>query len=195
MVITPKIKTMIEEKQLTEIGKFQKTHALKGELNALLDIEPEFLTEGNAIIIDIDGIYVPFYCENIRNKGTFSYLVKLEGINSESEAKPFVNKIIYALKEAVAEFANNTDSSDDVVFLDDLVGYDILDDVLGLIGKIKEVDDTTDNVLFIVESPEGEKIYIPAVEELISSIDSDSRCVEMNLPEGLLDLNNVNKKE
>ena len=187
---------MIEEKQLTEIGKFQKTHALKGELNAILDVEPEFLTEGNAIIIDVDGIYVPFYCENIRNKGTFSYLVKLEGINSESEAKPFVNKIIYALKEAVAKSASDNQAiGDDIVFLDELVDYDILDDTLGLIGKIREVDDTTDNILFIVESPEGERIYVPAVEDLILAIDSDSKYVEMNLPEGLLNLNNSSKKE
>lgn len=186
---------MIEEKQLTEIGKFQKTHALKGELNAVLDIEPEFLTEGNAIIIDIDGIYVPFYCENIRNKGTFSYLVKLEGINNESEAKPFVNKIIYALKEAVSKYTvDDPNNSDDIVFLDDLVDYDILDATLGLIGKIKEVDDTTDNILFIVENPDGERIYVPAVEDLISAIDSDSKCVEMQLPVGLLDLNNSGKK-
>lgn len=187
---------MIEEKQLTEIGKFQKTHALKGELNAILDVEPEFLSEGNAIVIDVDGIYVPFYCESVRSKGTFSYLVKLEGINSESEAKPFVNKVIYALKEAVAKYTvDNTDNNDDIVFLDDLLDYDIFDDTLGLIGKIKEVDDTTDNILFIVEGPDGEKIYVPAVEDLISSIDSDSKRVDMNLPEGLLNLNNSNKKE
>lgn len=185
---------MIEEKQLTEIGKFQKTHALKGELNAVLDTEPEFLTDGNAIVIDIDGIYVPFYCETIRNKGTFSYLIKLEGIDSESEAKPFVNKIIYALKEAVAEYNTDTQTdSDDIVFLDDLVGYYIIDNTLGLIGRITEVDDTTDNILFVVENSDGERIFIPAVEDLISSINEESKSVEMILPEGLLTLNESGK--
>ncbi|MDE6843777.1 MAG: ribosome maturation factor RimM [Muribaculaceae bacterium] len=185
---------MIEEKQLTEIGKFQKTHALKGELNAVLDTEPEFLTDGNAIVIDIDGIYVPFYCETIRNKGTFSYLIKLEGIDSESEAKPFVNKIIYALKEAVAEYNTDTQTdSDDIVFLDDLVGYYIIDNTLGLIGRITEVNDTTDNILFVVENSDGERIFIPAVEDLISSINEESKSVEMILPEGLLILNESGK--
>ena len=185
---------MIEEEQLTEIGKFQKTHALKGELNAVLDTETEFLTDGNAIVIDIDGIYVPFYCETIRNKGTFSYLIKLEGIDSESEAKPFVNKIIYALKEAVAEYNTDTQTdSDDIVFLDDLVGYYIIDNTLGLIGRIIEVDDTTDNILFVVENSDGERIFIPAVEDLISSINEESKSVEMILPEGLLTLNESGK--
>ena len=36
---------MIKEEELIEIGKFQKTHALKGELNALLDVGPEYLEE------------------------------------------------------------------------------------------------------------------------------------------------------
>ena len=41
---------MIEVNDIVAIGKFQKTHALKGELNAILEIDSEFLEEGNAII-------------------------------------------------------------------------------------------------------------------------------------------------
>lgn len=51
---------MIEEKDIKAIGKFQKTHALKGELNAILDIDSEYVSEGNAVVVDIDGIFVPF---------------------------------------------------------------------------------------------------------------------------------------
>ncbi len=59
---------MIEVNDIVAIGKFQKTHALKGELNAILEIDSEFLEEGNAIIAEIDGIYVPFYIKSIRKK-------------------------------------------------------------------------------------------------------------------------------
>ena len=52
--------SMIEEKDLTPVGKFLKTHALKGELNAILEIDPEFFTEGYPLVIDVDGAFVPF---------------------------------------------------------------------------------------------------------------------------------------
>ena len=42
---------MIKEEDTIKIGKFQKTHALKGELNALLDIDPEYFTDKYKITI------------------------------------------------------------------------------------------------------------------------------------------------
>ena len=94
----------------------------------------------------------------------------------------------------MAEYNTDTQTdSDDIVFLDDLVGYYIIDNTLGLIGRIIEVDDTTDNILFVVENSDGERIFIPAVEDLISSINEESKSVEMILPEGLLTLNESGK--
>ena len=61
---------MIREEDLFPIGKFQKTHALKGELNAVLDINEDFLDEDYPLIIDLDGIFVPFYTESWRGGGT-----------------------------------------------------------------------------------------------------------------------------
>lgn len=180
---------MIEEKDLAPIGKFQKTHALKGELNTLLDVDPEYVTDGNALIVDMDGIYVPFYADSIRGKGTSSFLVKLDGIDSEAEAKPFVNKTIYAMKSELASYADESGEGD-VVFLDDLVGYSLTDSDLGKIGAIAEINDDTDNALFIVETPDGERVYVPAADELIEYIDHDAKEVGMRLPEGIIDLNN-----
>lgn len=51
---------MIKEDEIIEIGKFQKTHALQGELNALLDVDLDFAEEDHPLIVEIDGIYVPF---------------------------------------------------------------------------------------------------------------------------------------
>ena len=69
---------MIKEEEIIEIGKFQKTHALKGELNALLDVGAEYLEDGNPLVIPVDGLFVPFYAESVRPKGTTSFLVKLK---------------------------------------------------------------------------------------------------------------------
>lgn len=60
---------MITKDEISAVGTLQKTHALKGELNMLLDIDSEYLTSGNPAIIEIDGIYVPFYAESVRPKG------------------------------------------------------------------------------------------------------------------------------
>ena len=83
---------MIREEDLFPIGKLQKTHALKGELNAVLDIDEDFIDEDYPLIIDLDGIFVPFYTESWRPKGSSACLLKLEGVDNEGEARKFVNK-------------------------------------------------------------------------------------------------------
>lgn len=179
---------MISENEITIIGKFQKTHALKGELNAILDIDSDYITEGHALIVELDGIYVPFFASGVRPKGATSFLVKLDGVDSEEEAKKFVNKTIYALKSELAPFLDLNE--EDLLDEDDFLDYRILDLATNqTIGKIVDVDMSTSNVLFIVNTPEGDTVYIPAAEEFISEIDDTDRVIRMMLPEGLININ------
>ncbi len=179
---------MITEDEITSVGKLLKTHALKGELNMLLDIDPGYLEEGNPAILDIDGIYVPFYAESVRTKGSFSFLVKFDGIDSEIEAKKLVNKTVYALRYRLKEYMlENYD--EEYALYDDLVGYTIEEIDNGVIGKVVEIDTNTENELFIVETPEGNTVYIPLTEDFIEKMDEDSKTITMRLPDGLLDLN------
>ncbi|MDE5840489.1 MAG: ribosome maturation factor RimM [Muribaculaceae bacterium] len=179
---------MIKEDEISAVGKLLKTHALKGEMNVILDIAPEYLDEGNPAVLDIDGIYVPFYAESVRTKGNFSYLVKFEGIDSEIEAKKLVNKTIYALRDRLKEFMlENFD--EEYALYDDLIGWTIEDMDSGKIGKVVDIDTNTENELFIVETPDGKTVYIPLTEDFIERMDEEGKTIYMKLPDGLLDLN------
>lgn len=185
---------MINQKELKEVGKFQKTHALKGELNALLDIAPDYMTVGNALVVDIDGILVPFYAESVRPKGSKSFLVKLDGVGTEEEAKTFVNKAIYALKRELAPYFDMEE--DEIIDEDDLSGFSVIDSESGMeIGKIVHVDSLTENVLFVVATDSGDEVFIPAVDDFIDEIDEDNKLIRVSLPEGLIDLNNKAEKQ
>lgn len=181
---------MIKEEEVIIIGKFQKTHALKGELNMICDIEPEYFQEGNPLIVKYDGIMVPYYIESIRQKGTTSYLVKISGIETEEEASLFVNKEIGILKKDAEEWLD-----EELVDSNDFIGYTVVDYDSGTkIGEIKIIDDSTANLLFIVENNDGEEIYIPANNDLIRDIDEDMKSITMILPEGIVELNKSKKE-
>ena len=153
-----------------------------------MDIDPIFLEEGNAAIVEIDGILVPFYTASVRPKGSTSFLIRLDGIDTEGEAKNFVNKIIYALKSELASFLDVDES--EITDDEDLIGYQIFDiESNEPIGRITGIDSSTSNLLFIVESADGEEIFVPAADEFIISIDDEKKLIEMNLPSGLIDLN------
>lgn len=175
---------MIEKKELIEIGKFQKTHALKGELNAVLNIDPEYVEEGNPLIIETDGIPVPFYAESIRPKGASSYLIKLEGVDSVEEADELVNNLIFAPRNDVEDYMG-----EELLLGDDLEGYRVVDKDLGEIGVLESIDSSTENELFVVRTPDDEEVYIPIVDDFIVDIDQENGIINTSLPEGLVDLN------
>lgn len=176
---------MIREEDIIEIGKFQKTHALKGELNAILDVDVDYAEEGLPFIVDMDGIFVPFYAESIRTKGTDSFLVRLKDVDTQEEAQKFVNKVIYGLRGDLLEYFGADDLDDTF----DFIGYTIHDEELGKIGRIEDIDDSTANVLFIVEGPDDRRIYVPVADEFIVDVDDDAKIINTRLPEGLIGLN------
>jgi len=180
---------VINKEDIVEIGKFQKAHALKGELNALLDIDGDYVADGHALVVSIDGIFVPFYAETVRPKGAESYLVKLDGVDTQAQAQQFVNKEIYGLRENLVEYYDYTDFE----IVDDFMGYKIVDCRLGEIGEVVDIDDSTANVLLIVESPDGKRIFVPVAEEFINAVDDDGQIIETSLPDGLVDLNDKNE--
>ncbi len=132
---------MIEKKDIVEIGKFQKTHALKGELNALLNVPEEYVEDGNPLIVEMDGILVPFYAESVRPKGATSFLVKLQGIDSQDAAREMVNSVIFAPKTLASDYFG--DEGEELIFNDDLEGFKVVDCQLGEIGMLISVNDYT----------------------------------------------------
>lgn len=184
---------MIKEDELIDIGKFLKPHALKGELNAYVEYDNDLLNQGYPVIVAMDGIYVPFFIEKFRPKGNFGTLIKLDGVNSDFQARKFVNKEIMMLKKDVAEFLD-IDVNELIVEMD-LVGYKVIDEKFGEIGRVVDIDDSTENVLLLVsqENDPDNIVYIPDNDDFIISVTTgetpEDSSIEVKLPEELLHLN------
>lgn len=181
---------MITADELKSLGVFQKTHGLKGELNAMFSLDAEFLTMQYPVIIDVDGIFVPFYAESVRPKGANTDLIKLEGVDSEEKAKYFVNKEIYGLRKDIADFLG--EDADNLMDADSLEGFTVSDAKAGNIGVVKYVDDSTANVLLVVENAcSGELMYIPLVDDFIIDIDAKNNHISIDVPQELINLNST----
>ena len=76
----------------------------------------------------------------------------------------------------------------------EFIGYQLIDKTLGPIGEIVDINDLTENVLFIVEH-EGEEIMIPAADDLILDIDDENETILMDLPQGLVNFDEAETDE
>ena len=173
---------MISREEVFKIGQFAKPHGIKGEitLNTQCDVFDE--SDDPYIICDMNGILVPFFIEDYRYKSDSSILVKLEGIDSEVDAREFVNKEVYYSLDEVDE-----DSIIGGISWDNFIGYHVVDKNHGDLGPIVDVDETTMNVLLQIDH-EGEELLLPAAEDLISDVDHEKKIMSVSLPAGLLDL-------
>lgn len=153
----------------------------------MLDIDGDGFDESKTpVIVSIDGIFVPFFVESMRPKGATSWLLKLEGIDSEQAARQFVNETIYMRREDIAEFGDDSEGAPAELF----VGYSVEDTEYGRIGVIERIDLDSPNPLFYVRSDkDDETILIPIADELIKDLDHDRRTIVMHLPAGLIDIN------
>jgi 16S rRNA processing protein RimM len=177
---------MIRREELIEIGHYNKPHGVAGEISATVDVEVELLQELSCLISDMDGIYVPFYVNACRPKTHETVLLTIDGITTDQEAARLVNHDIFALKR---EFEQQSEDADaDGYPLDFFIGFMLQDNSGIVVGQIIDVDEQTENAIFIVSRDDNE-VMVPASDDLIVEFDMDKKLMVMDLPHGLLELN------
>ena len=173
---------MIRRDEVYKIGRIVKPHGLKGEVSFSFSDDIFDRTDSEYLICDMDGILVPFFLEDYRYKTQSSMLLKLEGVDTEEAAREFTNRdVFYPL-----ELMDEDELLGDVTW-DNFIGFTVIDEKAGELGKIVDVDETTVNVLLQIEY-QGKDLLLPAAEDLVKHVDFDKRELLMALPEGLLDL-------
>ncbi len=176
---------MIHPEDIYCIGKINKPHGVKGELQFTFTDDIFDRAEAEYLIILREGIPVPFFLEEYRFRSDHSALILLEGIDTQEKAAAFTNADVYFPRAIAEQHPDESPASWNY-----FVGFRIEDEHHGPLGSISHVDDSTANVLFEVESAEN-ALLIPAREEFIRSIDPEERLIRVCLPEGLLDLNSL----
>jgi 16S rRNA processing protein RimM len=177
---------MITRDELIAIGRYNKPHGVAGEISATIDVDMDTLQGLSCLVTDIDGIFVPFFVNACRPKSQETVLLTIDGIDNEKEVSRLVNHDLYALKRDYRQ--ESLDSDADGFPLDYFIGFELRDSDGQRVGEITDVDEQTENAIFIVDR-EGAELMVPATDELIVEFDLDKKVMVMDLPQGLLDLN------
>ena len=178
---------MIQRQQVYPIGRIGKPHGVKGEMNFMFDDDVFDRTDADHIIIETEGILVPFFFEEYRFRNDNTALIKLEGIDTQDQARELTNCIVYFERDQHP--TSNTQHPLSEMTWAQIVGFKIVDSQTNrCVGTIRSVDDSTINVLFEIEDNEQRRVLIPANEELIDAVDCQQQTISMSIPDGLLAL-------
>ena len=172
---------MISKSEVFPIGQVTKPHGVNGEMSFSFSSDVFDSEDILYFIFEMQGILVPFFLDEYRFKSNSTGLLKLDGISSDEKAREFSGLTIYLPKKYLDKV------EDAEIELDYFAGFTLIDAEKGNLGVISEVDQTTDNVLFVIPT-KNDELLIPAGEEYIEEIDHDKKVIYVRLPEGLLDL-------
>lgn len=170
---------MIREEEVFRIGRLGKTHGVRGEISFLFDDDVFDRADADYLVLEVDGILVPFFIEEYRFKSESNAIMKLEGVDSQGRARELTGCDVYFPRDLA-------ESDDDSLSWAEMAGYTVVDAASGRgVGRIAFVDDNTLNILLELE----DGTLIPASEELITDINRDHRTITIAIPDGLLDIN------
>ena len=173
---------MIRRDDVYKIGKLGKPHGVKGEITFAITDDVFDRVDADYLVLDIDGILVPFYLEEYRFKNDDNVLVKFEDIDTQEQVRAYTGCEVYFPRHL-------SDSDEENMSWAEIIGFQLVDVVSGrVVGTIDHVDDSTLNLLFEITSPEGEALLIPANNDLIEEVDIEKKMIRMAIPEGLLEL-------
>lgn len=172
---------MIELNQVVRAGAFVKPHGVSGEMALTVPPTLNWTDDLDCLVCSMDGILVPFWLESIRSKSSTTILVKFEGVDKVEDTARFMGVTAYIPRKYVVE-----DSEQELTW-SSFIDWKIMDEQVGFLGTVCNVDDSTPNILFLVRNADRERI-IPANEDWITNVDQNTCTITFNLPEGLVDL-------
>ena len=165
-------------------GRINKLFGTEG--GVMLSLYPAFpddFTTDTPLLVTIDALQVPLWCERFERRGTSGATAAFADFDTERRVQELLGlEFRIELEE---------DDEDDEFYLEDLIGFTVEAEEAGtpevLAGTVTDYYDSDANPLFELEI-DGRQVLVPAAEEFIAHIDFEGRTIHLVLPEGLLDL-------
>ncbi|APY08105.1 16S rRNA processing protein RimM [Winogradskyella sp. J14-2] len=164
------------------LGKIVKKYSYKGELLAKLDTdEPDLYENIDAVFIDLRGNLVPFFIESSQLHKSDLLRLKFEDVDNEADADALIKAELYLPLDLLPKLEG------DKFYYHEVIGFTITDSNFGTVGIIKAINDTTAQALFEIDR-NGIEILIPMNDEFIVKVDKPNKIIEVETPEGLIEL-------
>jgi 16S rRNA processing protein RimM len=164
------------------LGKIVRKHSFKGEVVIKLDTdEPELYQEMESVYVDFGNNLVPFFIEKSSLHKGNQLRVRFEDVNSEADADAILKSDIYLPLTLLPKL------SGDQFYFHEIIGFKVVDRNFGVVGIIVKINETAAQPLFEIDR-EGTVILIPMVDEFIKKVDRENKKIEVQTPEGLIEL-------
>ena len=129
-------KEMIKKETVYKIGKIGKPHGVDGEVSFHFDDDIFDRVDADYLILDIDGILVPFFLDEYRFKNDETALVRFADIDSQERVRELTGCDVYFPREHV-------DTDGEELSWAAIVGFKVIDERTGKVVGERYTPSTT----------------------------------------------------
>lgn len=177
------------------VGSMINTHGVRGEIRVspstsdvsrfeylyriLVDMSAAGAGKGDRTSPAAGTPLKEYFVEGVRTHKNY-VLLKLRGVDDMTAAETFKGREIWVAREDARKL------DEDEWFICDIIGLAVFEEGT-LLGKITDVLQTGSNDVYVTADETGKEILIPALKDVILTVDIPGGRMDVKLPEGLLD--------
>jgi 16S rRNA processing protein RimM len=160
------------------VGKF----SFKGELLVKVDSDnPEDYTELESVFVELSTGLVPFFIKKCQLHKSELLRIDFEEISNDQEADALIKKNLYLPLDLLPPLEGNK------FYYHEIIGFTVSTKAKE-IGLITAVLEQGPQALFQVEATDKKIHLIPIHDDFILEVDRKKNLIQVQLPEGLLEL-------
>ena len=172
----------MQTKDCFYLGKIVKKHSFKGEVVIKLDTdEPHLYKNLESVFVELGNNLIPFFIEKSSLSKSTMFRVKFEGVDTEADAEAILRSGIYLPLTLLPKLSGNK------FYYHEVIGFAVKDVNFGEVGTITNINDSAAQPLFEIDR-DGIELFIPMIDDFIKKVDREHKTIEVETPEGLIDL-------
>ncbi len=173
---------IMDIQDLYYLGKITKLHSFKGELVFYFDVDDiNDYRNLEMVLVDYQEAIVPFIIQQIHFNRNNSAVVRLMDVETEEEALKLVNASLYLPISSLPPLTGKK------FYYHEVIGFEVIDQKDGFVGKVVSINDAGARPLFEIKDGYQE-ILLPVVDHFIVEIDRQNKKLQVQFPDGLLDI-------
>jgi len=174
---------MIDWPSLVTVGRIVRPHGIKGEV--VIAPETDFGSSrfevGATLMALVGGTVREFVVASSREHDG-RWVVGFDGVATMNDAEAMRNVELRVAPEALNPLTPGR------FYAHDLAGCEVVTITGARIGRVDRVELATGTPVLVVDSPRGE-VLVPLAESICTRVDVAAKVIEIDPPEGLIDLN------
>lgn len=162
-----------------EIGQIVNTYGIKG----FVKVVP--FTDNNKRFEDLKTVYIEFKGNLIQmtiEEVSYSknlVLLKFKEVPDINMVEKYKNCYLKIARKDAVKLPENT------YFIVDLLGLEVYTKEGRFLGNVDDIFKTGSNDVYVVKNNEGKQLLIPAIADVIKTIDLENKKIIVNLIKGL----------